>query len=202
MSPENDCNSQGFFSSRTPELMSRTDTAVLVIDVQEKLLAAIPAAPLIEWNVRRLVEGARVLSLPVLATEQYPQGLGPTCGGILELVDEPVAKKSFSCCLCPEVMERLVGTNASKVLLAGAETHVCVQQTALDLLGGGYRVYIASDAVGSRSSLDHATALRRMDACGAIITTVEAALFEWCETADAPEFKQISRIVRQQPPGA
>jgi nicotinamidase-related amidase len=86
------------------------------------------------------------------------------------------------------------------LLICGIETHVCIQQSALDLLADGWRVYVAVDAVGSRHELDHQTALRRMEASGAMLTTVESSLFEWCEAAGTPEFKQISRIVRENPP--
>ena len=85
-----------------------------------------------------------------------------------------------------------------KILLAGIEAHVCVQQTALDLLADGYRVYLAVDAIGARHEIDYAIALRRLESSGATLTTTEAALFEWCEAAGTPEFKQISALVREK----
>ncbi len=185
---------------RSPELMSRQDTALLVVDVQEKLVPAIWQHEQVVWNVGRLLDGAKLLGVRAVATEQYPRGLGPT---IKELADRlPVVpeKLTFSCGGCPEVFADLREAGIFKVLVVGIETHVCVQQTVLDLLADAFRVYIAVDAVGSRKILDYETALRRMDSAGATLTTTEAALFEWCEVAGTPEFKQISAMVRTLSP--
>jgi nicotinamidase-related amidase len=110
------------------------------------------------------------------------------------LPDRP-EKLSFSCCGLPEVAERFRERGVQKVLVAGIETHVCVQQTALDLLAHGFRVYVAADAVGSRRESDRDLALQRMARAGAVLTSAEAALFEWTEVAGTPEFKQISKLV-------
>ena len=106
----------------------------------------------------------------------------------------------FSCRELAELFADLRQRNIEKLLVCGLETHVCIQQTVLDLLADGWRVYVAVDAVGSRHDLDHQTALRRMESSGAVLTTTEAALFEWCQAAGTPEFKQISRIVREPEP--
>ena len=185
---------------RSPELMSRSDSALLVVDVQEKLVAAISAAARILWNVRRLIDGAKVLGLPVVASEQYPQGLGPTVPDLASRLAPRPAKLAFSCRELAELFADLRQRNIEKLLVCGLETHVCVQQTVLDLLADGWRVYVPVDAVGSRHDLDHQTALRRMESSGAMLTTTEAALFEWCQAAGTPEFKQISRIVRETEP--
>lgn len=185
---------------RSPELMSRSDTALLVVDLQEKLVRLLADAPRIVWNVRRLLDGAKVLGVPTAATEQYPQGLGATVAEIAERLGPVPAKVLFSCRECGDLLTGLQQRGVQKILLAGIEAHVCVQQTALDLLAAGYRVYVAVDAVGSRHEIDSATALRRMEASGATLTTTEAALFEWCEAAGTPEFKQISALVREMPP--
>jgi nicotinamidase-related amidase len=185
---------------RSPELMSRSDTALLVVDMQEKLLKLIPNHPRLIWNARRLIDGAKLLGLPVAATEQYPQGLGPTVPELAERVEHLPAKVMFSCRECASVADDFRQRGIGKVLLAGIETHVCMQQTALDLLADGYRVYVAVDATGSRNELDASIALRRMEASGVTLTTTEAALFEWCEAAGSPEFKQISALVRELPP--
>ena len=186
--------------SRSPELMSRSDSALLVVDVQEKLVPAIATAGRIVWNVRRLIDGASLLGLPVVASEQYPQGLGPTVPELASRLEHRPAKLGFSCRELPELFAGLRRQNVEKLLLCGIETHVCIQQTALDLLADGWRVYVAADATGSRHDLDHQVALRRMESSGAVITTAEAALFEWCQAAGTPEFKQISRIVRETEP--
>jgi nicotinamidase-related amidase len=185
---------------RSPELMSRGDTGLLVVDVQEKLLPLIPRHEVLVWNHRRLIDGAKILGLPVAATEQYPKGLGPTTPSLASLLPPIPAKLAFSCGERGDVFEQFRARRVHKILVAGIETHVCVQQTVLDLLADGYRVYVAVDAVGSRHLLDHEVALRRMDSAGATLTTVEAALFEWCERAGSPEFKQISALVRESEP--
>lgn len=186
--------------SRSPELMSVEDTALLVVDVQEKLTPAIANHQQVVWNVRRLVDGAKVLGLPVVATEQYPKGLGPTVPELAERLGPVPSKLTFSCCGCPELFRDLKDRGFYRILICGMETHVCVQQTVLDLLADGWRVYVAVDAVGSRRALDHDVSLRRIESSGATLTTTEAVLFEWCQKAGTPEFKQISQLVRETPP--
>jgi nicotinamidase-related amidase len=187
---------------RSPELMSAGDTALLVVDVQEKLLPLIPGRERLVWNIRRLIDGAQVLGLPVIATEQYPQGLGPTTAELAQRLRTIPAKTTFSCRECGPLFTGLRDRGVWKILVSGMETHVCVSQTVHDLLAEGFRVYIAADAVAARGSFDHEIALRRMDSSGATLTTTEAALFEWCERAGTPEFKQISQLVKEAgPPG-
>jgi nicotinamidase-related amidase len=185
---------------RSPELMSRHDTALLVVDVQEKLLPLIPGQERMVWNVRRLIDGAKLLGLPVLATEQYPKGLGHTTPELAERLGTIPEKLTFSCGGCPEVFAGLGERGVHKLLVCGIETHVCVQQTVFDLMAAGLRIYVAADAVTARGTIDHETALRRMDAAGATLTTTEAALFEWCQAAGTPEFKEISKLVREKGP--
>jgi nicotinamidase-related amidase len=107
---------------------------------------------------------------------------------------------AFSCGACGEIFATWHEAGIHRVLLGGIETHVCIQQTALDLLAAGFQVFIAVDAVGSRSRLDDEIALRRMESSGAAITTTEAALFEWCERAGTPEFRQISNLAKEAAP--
>ncbi len=185
---------------RSPELMSRHDTALWVVDMQEKLLPLIHQQARITWNVRRLIEGAQTLGMSLAATEQYPQGLGPTVASLRDRLGEIPAKLMFSCRECASLVEPYREAGIFKILICGIETHVCIQQTVLDLLGEGFRVYVAADAVGSRQPFDHEWALQRIDSCGGVITTTEAALFEWCEVAGTPEFKKISALVRETEP--
>jgi nicotinamidase-related amidase len=185
---------------RSPELMSRSDTGLLVVDVQGKLITLVPGHPRIIWNIGRLIDGAKILNVQVAATEQYPKGLGPTVPELSSRLGQIPAKMSFSCGGCPQIFEQWESQGIFKVLLAGIESHVCVLQTAFDLLAHGLRVYLAVDAVGSRYDIDYQTALRRMDSAGVTLTTTESALFEWCEVAGTPEFKQISKLVQQPPP--
>jgi nicotinamidase-related amidase len=188
--------------TRNPELMSRDDTALAVIDVQQKLISLIPDHPRIIWNIRRLIDGAQTLGLPILATEQYPQGLGGTVPELASRLQAIPGKVAFSSCGCDEFREQLVAANVPKVLLAGIEAHVCVQQTALDLVGNGYRVYVAVDAIGARYPIDYKIALRRLESSGVTLTTTEAALFEWCGQSGTPEFKKISALVREARPAS
>jgi nicotinamidase-related amidase len=116
---------------------------------------------------------------------------------LAERIGGPILDKlAFSCGGCPAAIDEFRQRGRHKILVAGIETHVCVAQTVMDLLADGYRVYVAADAVGSRSTIDHDVALRRMETAGATITTTEAALFEWCEVAGTAQFKQISALVR------
>ena len=185
---------------RSPELMNRDDTGLLVVDVQAKLLPLIAGHERLVWNIRRLIDGAKILGVAVAATEQYPQGLGPTAPELAERLGAIPAKTAFSCGECGQIFTEWRDRGIWKVLVCGIETHVCVSQTVHDLLGEGFRVYVAADAVAARGSLDHDIALRRMDSAGATLTTTEAALFEWCGRAGTPEFKQISQLVREAAP--
>ncbi len=188
--------------TRSPELMSASDTGVLMIDVQGKLISLIDGYQRIVWNIRRLIDGAKLLGLPVLATEQYPQGLGPTTPELAQRLDRVLDKTAFSCGQCAGLCDELRATNRRKWLICGIEAHICVQQTVLDLLAEGFLIYVAADAVGSRFKFDNEIALRRMESSGATMTTTEAALFEWCENSKAPQFKQISQLVRESAPDA
>ena len=186
--------------SRSPELMSAQDTALVVVDVQEKLMPLVAGSKRIVWNLRRLLDGAEAVGLKVLATEQYPQGLGPTVPELASRLGTIPSKSTFSCGGCEPFAAALEALGASKVMVSGIEAHVCVQQTVLDLLAGGYRVYVPVDAVGSRYAIDYETGLKRMESAGATLTTTESALFEWCQVSGTPTFKKISALVREAPP--
>ena len=183
---------------RSNELLGRGDSRLLIVDVQERLVPAIPVAGQVIRNCRRLIQGAKILGVPVFATEQYPNGLGGTVPELAaELGDRP-DKVRFSCAEC--LNWGVAGEQPDdrfKVVVAGLEAHVCVLQTALDLTAQGFRAYVPADAVASRHKLDWKIALRRLADSGATLTTTESVLFEWCETAGTPEFKQISRLVRE-----
>lgn len=185
---------------RSPELMNREDSALLVIDVQEKLINLIENRKRIEWNIRRLLDAAAALGVPVAATEQYPERLSPTVQELKERIGYVPDKLCFSAGVCSEIFEQWQDDSRHRILICGIESHVCVLQSALDLTAAGFEVYIAVDAVGARYAVDHETALRRMESAGVILTTTETASFEWCRTAEAPEFKQISALAKEQPP--
>jgi len=181
-------------------LMSPSDTLFLVVDVQQKLLRVIPQAQRVVWNIRRLLDGARLLGISTIATEQYPQGLGGTEGELAERLPAPMSKLAFSCCADSQCVKAVDNAGMPKILLVGIEAHVCVQQTALGLLSKGYQVYVVADVVASRGKIDCEYALRRMETCGATLTTTEAVLFEWCRTAENEQFKEISQLVRETAP--
>jgi nicotinamidase-related amidase len=185
---------------RSPELMNREDSALLVVDAQVKLLEVIPNRARIVWNIRRLLDAASLLSVPVAATEQYPDKLSPTVPELKERIGHAPDKLCFSARVCGEIFDGWRANNRSRVLLCGIETHVCIMQSALDILAAGFATYLAVDATGSRMSIDQETALRRMESAGVILTTTETAMFEWCTTAGTPEFKKISEIVKEKAP--
>jgi nicotinamidase-related amidase len=187
---------------RSPELMNREDTALLVVDAQVKLLEFIPDSKRIVWNIRRLLDAAAALGVPFAATEQYPDRLSPTVPELKERIGPAPDKLSFSACVCGDIFEGWKKDNRYRVLVCGIEAHVCVMQTALDLAAAGFDTYVAVDAVGSRYAVDRDTALRRMESAGVILTTTETAMFEWCRTADAAEFKTISALAKEKPPAA
>jgi nicotinamidase-related amidase len=177
----------------------RRDKAVIVVvDFQERLLPAMKNPEEVARKAAMLIRGARVLETPILVTEQYPKGLGKTVPEIQEAlgVIQPIEKTSFSIMGQPNFVEALAELNREDVIICGIESHVCVEQSALDLLNQGYRVYIMEDAVGSRSNIDKKYAGRRMVEAGCVGSTVEAALFEMVGDAKDPCFKEISKLVK------
>ena len=182
----------------SPMLMQSKDTALLIIDVQERLIQAVDDQKQIVWNIRRLIDAANVLSIEMEATEQYPQRLGHTIELIAKrIVHKPYPKMSFSCVRCAEILQQFRKSGISKILLCGIEAHVCVLQTALDLISNDYQVFVAVDAIGSRRRIDYEFALRRMESVGVTLTTTESVMFEWCHRADRVEFKTISNLVKE-----
>jgi nicotinamidase-related amidase len=181
-----------------PTQMTADSTGLLVIDVQDKLLPLIPNAAAVVRNIRFLLDGAHLLGVKVQATEQYPKGLGPTTAELRDRLPERPDKVAFSCCAIPSVTENFHRVARNKVVLAGLETHVCVQGTALDLLADGFQVYLPVDAVSSRYAVDHEYALRRLEKAGAILTTAETVVFEWVGGAGHPQFKEVSRLVQER----
>lgn len=176
------------------------DLAVLVvIDVQEKMVAAIQSDPVeqVVENIIRLARAAEVLGCPVLFTEQYPQGLGVTASPVRAAVaGKPLVKCTCSCWRDEAFRAALQATQREHVILAGLETHVCIQQTALDLLRVDYVPFVAIDAVGSRRRADMDAALGRMARAGVALSTTESLIFELVERCDHPRFKDILKLVK------
>jgi nicotinamidase-related amidase len=179
------------------EKFARDSAALLVIDVQERLCAAMDATALARVVNRTCaaIAGAQALGIPVVVTEQYPKGLGPTLQAVKDATQAftPIEKVEFSAWL-PAVREQLTGR--SQVLVVGMEAHVCVFQTTRDLLQAGLTAYVAEDAVISRTQTDRQAGLRLCERAGAVITTVEAALFDALGRAGTPEFKAVSSAVK------
>lgn len=183
---------------RHETILRREDTAVVVVDVQDRLLPHIANSEETVRNCRILIEGAKILGLPLLLTEQYPKGLGPTTPALLEALGatRKIEKLSFSCAGSEEFRQALSDLNRRQLVLCGIESHVCVIQTALDLLAGGAQVHIAADAISSRRAEHRLLALERLRREGAIITVVESVLFELMEVAGTDEFKAIAKLIR------
>jgi nicotinamidase-related amidase len=176
--------------------MTAADSVLVVVDVQDRLLAKMPTADSLVRNTTFLLDVARLLEIPAVATEQYPKGLGPTTAEIARRLPEGLpSKTAFSCCGAAGFLRDLRGLGRCNVALTGMETHVCVSHTAFDLLEAGFTVFLIADAVGSRSAQDHEIAIRRLVRAGAVETTAEAAAFEWIGDAAHPQFKAVSRLV-------
>jgi nicotinamidase-related amidase len=185
---------------RSPELMNPNETGLLVVDVQQKLLEVIPRRDEVVWNIRRLLDAAAVLGVATAATEQYPDKLSATVPELKERLGKIPDKLSFSACACSSIFDGWRAEGLYRVLVTGVETHVCVMQTVLDLLADGWRVYVAVDAVAARRDVDHKSALRRMETAGVVLTSTEAAMFEWCRVAGTPAFKKISALAKETGP--
>jgi nicotinamidase-related amidase len=182
-----------------PHLVSAADTGLLVIDVQEKLFDKVIRPDSVERDILFMLDVASSVRIPILATEQYPKGLGSTIATVkAKLTGHIPDKVSFSCCGNPEVVRYFKQETRPKLILIGIETHVCVQQTALDLLSMGFQLFLPVDAVSCRYPLDHHTALRRMEKAGVVLTTVESLAFELVGAAGSPEFKAISKLVQER----
>jgi nicotinamidase-related amidase len=168
------------------------NSALVVIDVQEKLMNVMPRRAETLAFVKKLIDAAQVLKLPTLVTTQYIKGLGPICAEIVEATQgvTPIEKTTFSCSGSEEFLHTVKDLRRQRIILCGIEAHVCVQQTAIDMMKD-YFVYVAADAICSRHEVDYTVAVERMRDCGAVITTVESAVFELLRESGTDEFKQI-----------
>jgi nicotinamidase-related amidase len=184
--------------TRHPTVARAGDSALVVIDCQERLWKVITDAEALERQLAILVRGARILQVPVIVTEQYPKGLGPTVQGLKDAAgDAPVLEKmTFSCAGDDGFQSRLRGLERATIVVCGVEAHICVMQTALDLLADGYAVQVVADGVGTRAPANRDIALGRLEQAGAVITCVESLLFEWMERCDVAAFKQIQGLLK------
>ncbi|MCG8483235.1 MAG: hydrolase [Clostridia bacterium] len=179
-------------------ILKREESILVAIDFQEKLMPAVKMNEELEKTVAKLIQGCKILDLPIIVSQQYTKGLGETIPSIKEVLGtfDPIEKTSFSCCGEETFIKALKETGKKSVIIAGIEAHICVQQTVLDLLELGYNVFLVNDCVGSRNNNDKKYAVRRMTESGAIGTTYESVLFELCRNAKADGFKEISKLVK------
>ncbi|MEO5930089.1 MAG: isochorismatase family protein [Candidatus Kapaibacterium sp.] len=180
-------------------MLDRNHTVLVVIDAQERMLPAIDQADHVLDNLGRLIDGCHELGIPMLVTEHYSKGLGPTVATVREKMKEwyrPIEKITFSACDNVFFMQQLETVAHQHVILCGVETHVCIYQTAIDLRNLGYNVEVAADAVGSRAPGNHQLAIAKMLRIGVELTSTEMALFEMMGSADIPEFKAVAKIVK------
>ncbi|MEZ6128014.1 MAG: isochorismatase family protein [Planctomycetaceae bacterium] len=190
-------------STRSSSLLHRDRSCLLIVDVQEKLLPVINNHERVLESIGFLLDCASVMRIPVVMSEQYPKGLGPSVRSVAEhrAVTHVFEKLRFSAAE-GFVQQPIVDLKLRpQVVVAGIETHICVLQTALDLLASGYQVFVVEDATGSRSSTDSASALVRIRSAGGTMCTAESVAFEWCEVAGSDEFRTISRLVRDRDAG-
>ena len=186
----------------SPALLQRDRSALVVIDMQERLMPVIADGDAVTRAAGILIEASRQLDMPVVVTEQYPKGLGPTVDAIASLLPNDAAvveKMTFSAARNLDFVSHVEGFKAGgrdHVVVCGVESHVCVMQTAADLDAQGYTVHIVVDACGSRAPASKDAALARFGALGISRVTTEMALFEWLEAAGTAEFKAVSRLVK------
>ncbi len=177
---------------------------VLVVDIQEKLLPAILHHEFVVSASCKLLNAVSVFKLPVIVTEQYPQGLGKTDARIVSCLEKCIAqtleKATFSVCDEPTVRSAINKLDKPQVIVIGIEAHVCVQQSTLDLCAQDFDVFVCADAISSRGNTDYKISLARMRQEGAIVTTVESVLFEMCNRCDNDEFKNMLKVIKAMPP--
>ena len=178
--------------------INRELTAGLIIDIQEKLFPYMHQDEALLKRCTILIEGLKVLDIPLIITEQYPKGLGVTVPEISALIaQKPVIEKiAFSCCDEPVVMQTEAMQNRNTIIVCGIEAHVCVLQTVIDLQEAGYKAVVVEDCISSRNPEDKRVAVERMRSEGAVITTSESILFELARVAGSDEFKSISRLIK------
>lgn len=179
-------------------LLTRDNTALVVIDLQERLMPAMSGKEELESQTVKLINGMNALGVPAVVTQQYTKGIGPTAPAIAEALGdfEHVEKHTFSCMATEEFVSKIKELGRKDIVVCGVEAHICVQQTVLELLEEGYNVYLVADCVSSRREEDKMWGITRMGGAGAVITTYEAVLYEILRDSKAAEFKAISAIVK------
>ena len=176
-------------------LLSAERSVLLLVDLQQRLMPVIHAGDSVVARAARLAEAAVLLDVPVLATEQYPDGLGPTVESLAGYPRATLAKTTFSAAADPG-FQALLPAGTREIVITGVETHVCVLQTALELVGSRHRVILAADAAGSRDPADHQAAIDRARQHGVEVVTSEMVLFEWLRDSRHPAFRQVQKLLK------
>lgn len=178
--------------------LSRKEAGLIIVDIQERLASVMKERDEVVANTLHLIEAAKLLDIPIILTEQYPKGLGPTINEIKKALPSygPIEKITFSCCGEASFLESLSLTGRRKVILTGMETHVCVLQTCLGLLKEGYDVHVVRDAICSRAKGNFKAGIEFMRDAGAVITCTETVLFQLLEKAGTEEFRIISKRIK------
>ena len=182
-----------------PRVLDRDHSVLVVIDVQEAYRGITVEHERMTRGVRRLIEAAKLVGAPILATEQYPKGLGHFMPEVAESFPdglEVIEKRSLSCCGAPRFVERLAVLSRRQVVVCGIEAHACVNQTTHDLLDRGYQVHLPFDALSSRFEPDYRMGWEKMIGSGAVPSTVEMVCLEWVRSADSPEFRAMQKLIK------
>ncbi|UCE74570.1 MAG: hydrolase [Methanomassiliicoccales archaeon] len=181
-----------------PAILSRDNTALIIVDVQEKLLPYVLDKEMVLENLKMLIRFAHIMNIPLVLTEHYPKGLGTTVPEIKEVLSEykPKEKVIFSCLGSEGFENKLKELDVKRLMIAGIESHICVQQTALDSLDLGYEVHVIADAISSRTQRNLDIGIEKMRQFGAVISSTEMAMYEIMERADTKEFKEVLKLVK------
>ncbi len=180
-------------------LIDRKDLVLVIIDVQEKLIPLVEDPEEVVKNIQKLIKFAEMVGIPLVVTEQYPKGLGPTVREVKSLIPnfKPVEKTSFSCFGSSEFREKLEELGRKTLAITGVETHICIAQTALEAFNYGYTPYVISDAISARSKLNHIVGIERMRSCGAVISSTEMFMYEVLRDAGTLEFKKCLSLLKE-----
>ncbi len=183
---------------RHPRLLTSQNAVLLIVDVQERFRRVMADYPVLIKNISILAEAAKILRVPVVVTEQYPQGLGSTVPEIQGVLGEhkQFEKSCFSTCGNPEFNDWLKAQKRSQIIVSGIEAHVCVNQSVHDLLGQNYQVHVVTDAISSRIPTNKDIGIQKMVSSGALVSSVEMALFEMLQESGTDDFKAVQKLVK------
>lgn len=187
-------------TKKHPNIANKTGSVLIIIDVQEKLIPKIYKKEEVIENIKRLIKFCETLNIPIILTEQYPEGLGNTIPEIKETLSifKPIKKVTFSCFDSNEFTSEIKKLKTSTIIITGIETHICVNQTALDALMNNFKVFVISDAVSSRSEQNWRMGLEKMQNSGVNISSAEMLMYEILEKAGTPDFKKVLPLLKKR----